>query len=711
VIVEMQHGAQLGKRSSNPIQKVVNPVGTVITVSFPSEDWDTSQTSDFNVTVPRNCKSSAEEEGGVKPVLYRFIRNNPPSLNDTVRWPAVPKPECFSKSKGYDPSKCGNKEAEIRTQSKGKNNSQSVSGKQYSNKLQDEGKDVNKWPVEEDKKEHNVTARKIESGEIMVPWRSHRLVSGPFAFSASVQEKDCEKTRTDKIESDCKYRKFLPSKTSDTGVEVVNEIHEKETEVKMTKSKTQISLEVKDGSNTSYKPKSCIPKSTITNEPSFRGNFKMQKGPKPGEGIFCESTFRLDEMKVSEIKSFKQNTQKKATCVTSTPDKNIKKCVEDKAHVSLDGGQEDDKIPVSKLMLMDVVSMSGSLDGEDNKEITQGLYDYDSLCTTGDHDIKKSSKRSKASECLLLEGNDLVGVSYSRDVRSASGKLDTSLVSAPKIEPLKLCSSLLHERCNEHHFGTERNALHEAVRNSDFESPQKSEEETWSSQVMEMIVEKKTKNMTREVSEKKSYRGNTDLEADSDQGSQENLVFRSTLDDIFAPPQLSWSSIVSSSNRSTSPLRETVSPAISETVLLKLEELKICPQQSWSDIAKGSPDQAQIETASDTNNCQGFESGKGAEDVDDYSDEGEGKVTMDSSKSQSSDRTSCSEMVTASESVSTVATSESSGATAGNDEDCSQLNEENNGNDDELADNREATSITALQGTNKKTRRAKKKRR
>jgi hypothetical protein len=68
-------------------------------------------------------------------------------------------------------------------------------------------------------------------------------------------------------------------------------------------------------------------------------------------------------------------------------------------------------------------------------------------------------------------------------------------------------------------------------------------------------------------------------------------------------------------------------------------------------------------------------------------------------------------MVMTSEFLSTVATSGTSDAAAGNEEDFSQLNEENNGNDDELADNGEATSITALQGANKKSRRMKKKRR
>lgn len=708
----MQHGAQLGKKSSNPIQKVVNPVGTVITVSFPSEDWDTSQASDFSITVPSKCESSAEEEGGIKTLLRRCNRSDPPSLDDTVRWPAVSKPVCFSKSKGYELSKCENKEAEIRTQSKGKSNTQSVSCKRYSNKLQDEEKDDNKWPMEEDKKEHNVTARKTEHGEIMVPWRTHTLGNGSFDLSASVWEKDCEKRRMDKIESDFKYQKCLPSKTSDTAVEVVNDKCKKEIEVKMVKSKAQVSLKVKDGSNTSCKPKSFVPKSMITNEPSFQGNFKTQNSPRPDEDTLCEEMFKLGEVKVSEMKSSKRNTKNKVASVTNTPDKSIKMSVEEKRLVSVDGEREDDRIPVSKLMLMDIVSISGTMDTEDSKEITQSLDEFDSVCATGDHDIKKTSKKSKVSECLLLEDDDLVGVSDSGDNRNAADKLGTSLVSALKIGSLKLCSSVLLERFNEHHFGTEKNALYEAVRNSDFESlPQKSEEEIWSSQVMETAAEEETKNRTREVSQKKSYRGKSELKADSDRGSQENLEFRSTLDDIFVPPQLLWSNIVSTPNINRSPVRDTVAPAISETVLLKLEELKISPLQSWSDIVKGPPDQMQIETAADTNSCQGFESGKGTEYVDDYNDEGEDKFTMDLRKSQSSDRTSCSEMVMASKSLSPFAISESIVATAGNEEDSSQLNEENNGNDDELADSGEATSITALQGANKKSRRAKKKRR
>jgi hypothetical protein len=64
-----------------------------------------------------------------------------------------------------------------------------------------------------------------------------------------------------------------------------------------------------------------------------------------------------------------------------------------------------------------------------------------------------------------------------------------------------------------------------------------------------------------------------------------------------------------------------------------------------------------------------------------------------------------------SESLRTTAMSETNDVAAGNEEDCSQLNEENNGNDSELADSGEATSITASQGANKKSRRMKKKRR
>jgi hypothetical protein len=45
----------------------------------------------------------------------------------------------------------------------------------------------------------------------------------------------------------------------------------------------------------------------------------------------------------------------------------------------------------------------------------------------------------------------------------------------------------------------------------------------------------------------------------------------------------------------------------------------------------------------------------------------------------------------------------------GNEEDRSHLNEERNGNDEELADNGESTSISASQGANKKSRRMKKK--
>lgn len=222
MIVEMQHGAELGKKSSNPIQKVVNPVGTVITVSFPSEDWDTSQASDISITVPDKCESSAEDEGGLKPLLHGYDRNDTSSLDDTVRWPAVSKPACFLKSKRYEPSKCESKEAEIRTHKKGKSNTQSVSSKQYSNKLQVEEKADNKWPVEEGKKERDITARKTEHGEIIVPWKTHTLDNGPFALSTSFQEKDCEERRMNKNGSDFKYKKCFPSKSKDSAVGVVN---------------------------------------------------------------------------------------------------------------------------------------------------------------------------------------------------------------------------------------------------------------------------------------------------------------------------------------------------------------------------------------------------------------------------------------------------------------------------------------------------------
>jgi hypothetical protein len=86
-------------------------------------------------------------------------------------------------------------------------------------------------------------------------------------------------------------------------------------------------------------------------------------------------------------------------------------------------------------------------------------------------------------------------------------------------------------------------------------------------------AKEESKNMS-EVSKTKSDRGNTELQVDSDRGSQENLVFRSTLDEIFVPPELLWSNIMSSPNRNRSLVRDTLAPAISETVLLNLMSWK-----------------------------------------------------------------------------------------------------------------------------------------
>lgn len=709
MIVEMQHGAQLGKRSPNPIQKVVNPVGTVITVSVPSEEAAASLASDFNMTTPSECESHAEEESGEKP-LHGCSRKDPPSLDDTVRWPAVSKPTCFSQCKGYEPSECESKEAELRTQKKGKENMQSVSSKRYSNKLQDERKDDNKWPKNEGKKECNITVGETEHKEITVPWRTLMLENSPFALSASVWEK----RRAQGIDSQVKPQNSLSAKTSNTGVEDVNVKEDvdgksnKEAQVKMVKSKVQLSLKVKDGNNASCKPKSFLGKGIFTDDPSGQGSLKRGKIFGSDEATICERTFNLDEVKHSETKCSKQNTKKKASSITSGSVESMKLSTGDKHHVCLEGERKDDSVSVSKAMPMDLVSTSDALGTEDNRERTPKSVEFDNLCLSGAHGvIKKTNVKRKDSQSLLIEDNELIAISDSGDNRNTD-KLGNLLVSMPKIEPLKLCSLLLHERLNEHHFGTGRNTSHDAIRNSNFESLSKKSEEG-SSQVVQSITEEKTSNQTREVSGKKSCRGRSELETRSDRSRQTNPTFRSTLDDVFVSPVRSWSNIVSSSNINRSPVREVMVPASSETVLLNLEEFRVYPQRSWSDVARGFPDHSQIKETADTDICSGFETVKGPEDVDDYSDEGEDKMTVDSRKSQSSDR-SC-KMVMTSESLRTTAMSETNDAATGIEEDCSQLNEENNGNEDELAENGEATSITALQGANKKSRRMKKKRR
>jgi hypothetical protein len=669
----------------------VNPVGTVITVSVPSEEVAATLASDFSMTTPSECESSVEEESGVKP-LHGCSRKDLPSLDDTVRWPAVSKSTCFSQCKGYEPSECENKEAELRIQEKGKENTQSVSSERYSNKVQDERKD--KCPEEEDNKECNVTVGETKHKDIPVPWRTRALENGPLDLSSSVWVK----RRAEGIEPQVKSQQSLP------GVEDVNGESNKEAEVKMVKSKVQMSLKVKDRNDASCKPKSFLAKGMYIDNPSGQGSLKRGKSSRSDEETFYERTFNLDEVKFSETKCSKQNTKKKASGITSDPVESKKLSTGDKHHIYRDGERKDDIISVPKVRLMDPVSTSDILSTEDGKQRVPKLVDFDDPCPSGAHGvIKKTNMKSKDSQPLLLEDNEFIAIPDSGNTTN-SEKLGNLLVSLPKIEPLKLYSSLLHDRLHEYHFGTGRNA----VRNSNFESlSRKSESE--SSEAVQSITEEISRFQTREGSEKKCCKGSAELETGSDRSGQKNPMFRSALDDVFVSPVQSWSSIVSSSNINKSPVRDIVIPTSSETVLLNLEELRMSPQRSWSDVAKGLPDHRQIGKTSVTNICGGFETVKGPEDLDDYSDEGEDKMTVESRKSQSSDQTY--KMVMSSKSLRTATVSGIRKSAAGNEEDCSQLNEENNGNDDEVADNGEATSIISLQGANKKSRRMKKKRR
>jgi hypothetical protein len=79
----------------------------------------------------------------------------------------------------------------------------------------------------------------------------------------------------------------------------------------------------------------------IKNESSFQGNFKIQKSSRPDKDALCEEMFKLGEMIVSQMMSFKWNVKNKATSVTNAPDKSSKMSVEDKCHVSVDGERED----------------------------------------------------------------------------------------------------------------------------------------------------------------------------------------------------------------------------------------------------------------------------------------------------------------------------------------------------------------------------------
>jgi hypothetical protein len=700
----MQHGAQLGKKSSNPIQKVVNPVGTVITVSLPSEEWGPSQASDFGAAVPSECESSAEKERGIKP-QHRCSRKDSSTSDNTFRWPAVSKPPCCAVSKGYDPSECGNSEMEAKTQRKSKGSAQNVSGKRCSKKLQDEKRDDHTCSTEEGKKEYDVIIGKTQHCEIMVPSSTHTLENGPSALSTAVWEKGPINRRVDVIESKTGSQKNFISKTTHNEIQDMNvkedmdDKNKKDFELQMVESK------IKDGNNSSCESKSFLTKNIIIEEPSVQGNMKKGKSSRPDEGTFCEAPFCMDAVKLSEVKSSKRTPKNKATSIACARDKSIKVFAG-----SFEGEKKDDRMSASRMVLMHTAVSSDSQVMQDNEGTTPKLEDIDSLCPAGAHGIiKKANTKNKVSKCLLPEDKYLVTVSDSGDKRNSVDKFNSLLVSLPEIEPVKLYSSSLNERCNEYHFGMGGNVSHEAFGDSDLELlTQRSEEGPQSLHTVQSVAEEKSTNQTTAVSENKTYEVNTELEASSDQGSQENLIFRSTFDDVFVSPVRSWSSIVSSTYISRSPVRETVAPDSAETVFLKLEDLRISPQRSWSEIAKGSPNQTQIEATSNTGSCHVFEASKGPDDTDYYSGEYKDKFSVGSYKSVSSDQTFFSKMVAADKSLSVVATSESS-VFVGSEKDCSHLNEESNGNDEELADNGESTSISASQGASKKSRRMKKK--
>lgn len=702
MIVEMQHGAQLGKKSSNPIQKVVNPVGTVITVSLPSEEWGPSQASDSGAAVTSECESSAEKEHGMQP-LHRCSRKDSSSSDDTFRWPAVSKPPCCAVSEGYEPSECGNSKMEAKTQRKSKGSAQNVSGKRCSKKLQDEKRDDHTCSIDEGKKEYDVTIGRTQQREIMVPSSTNTLENGPLALSTAVWEKDPIKKRADVIESKTGSQKNLVSKTihvelQDMSVkEDLDDKNSKDFEVQMGKSK------IKDGNNSSSKSKSILTKSVIIDEPSVQGNVKKGKSSRPDEVTFCEAPFSMDAVK--EMKSSKRSPKNKATSIACARDKSVK------VHAgSFEGEKKDDRMSASHSVLMHTAPSSDSQVTQDNEGTKPRLEDVDSLRPAGARGIiKKANTKNKVSKHLLPEDKALVTVPDSGDNRNSVDKLSGLLVSVPEIEPVKLYSSSLNDRFNEHHFGMGGNVSREALGDSDLElRTQRSEVGPQGLHTVQSVAEEKSTNQTTAGPENKSCEGNTELEASSDQGSQENLIFRSTFDDVFVSPVRSWSSIVSSSNINRSPVRETVASDSAETVLLKFEDLRISPQRSWSDIAKGSPNQIQTGATSSTGSCRGFQASKGPEDTDYCSGEHKDKFSVDSCKSLSSDQSFYSKMVTADKSLGVVATSESS-VFMGNEEDCSQLNEESNGNDEELADNGEGTSISASQGANKKSRRMKKK--
>ena len=389
MIVQLQHGAQLGRKISNPIQKVVNPVGTVITLTCPEEghssdlsEYESSSDAESRVRTSEPAKSKTSV--AADELLLWKCGENEFSKETVTKWPAV---------KQTDSSSAIGQDCETKKETKEKNYVQNIVDKKCEEK-------VNRWSRKESKTDlKSLDIQEVQSGA-----------------SAKQKEHDTRKERESGNEIKSKLSKSFP-KHADS--EVKEENGNKLSRELETKTKTKVADTLK------YKD-------VISSTSRKQNNGESSKKLKKIDLSLVQETVLKD---IPEVKSSKRSTK-------------FKTAIEDE--IKTVSGDDPQLFPEEKKQTEDSDTNSEAAEYQDSEDVRddflQGEVGVEKTAVSSFNiGVKKSNIKMRCRESKISKY-----VSSNEDIADSECKKDKE---KNKTYFESLSSTSLDETINEHHFG------------------------------------------------------------------------------------------------------------------------------------------------------------------------------------------------------------------------------------------------------------------